>query len=337
MRLASAIAFVLATVLGAMQCHALMWVALVISDAGYQNAHVLPNPINDARDVAELRMVIAADHEAAAPLSAAEERVLMPKDSFKECAQCPGMVVVPAGSFTMGSPDSEEGRIEEEGPQHRVTFGKAFGVGRFAVTFEEWDACVADGGCNGYKPSDEGWGRGRRPAINVSWDDARAYVGWLSRKTGRTYRLLSEAEREYVTPAGTTTPFWWGTSISTQQANYNGNYTYGTEAKGVSRGKPCRSIHSNPIRGGSTRFMAMCGNGRKTVGTTATLERPRMARLGHPADVVTVSFAAVPGTSIRGSSARPSASGTPPTAGKTSLGSVPGGRLTLESPTATRR
>jgi formylglycine-generating enzyme required for sulfatase activity len=108
------------------------------------------------------------------------------------------MVVVPAGSFAMGSPDSEEGRIEEEGPQHRVTFGKAFGVGKFAVTFEEWDACVADGGCDGYTPSDEGWGRGRRPAIHVSWDDAKAYVGWLSRKTGKTYRLLSEAEREYV-------------------------------------------------------------------------------------------------------------------------------------------
>src|ERR1700730_11893408 len=95
-------------------------------------------------------------------------------------------------------------------------------------------------------------------------------------------------------------------------------------------GKPCRSIHSNPIRGGSTRFMAMCGNGRKTVGTTTTLERPRMARLGHPAGVGTASFAAVPGTSIRGSSARPSASGTPPTAWTTSLGSVSGGRLPLD-------
>src|SRR5258708_12507113 len=102
-------------------------------------------------------------------------------------------------------------------------------------------------------------------------------------------------------------------------------------------GKPCWSIHSNPIRGGSTKFMAMCGNGRKTVGTTTTLARLRMARLGHPTAVVTVSFAAVPGTSIRGSSARPSASGTPPTAETTSLGSVSGGRLPLESPTATRR
>jgi hypothetical protein len=96
MRLASAIAFVLATVLGAMQCHALIRVALVIGDADHQDAHVLPSPITDARDVAELRMVIAADHEATTPLSAAEERVLKPKDSFKECAQCPEMVVVPA-------------------------------------------------------------------------------------------------------------------------------------------------------------------------------------------------------------------------------------------------
>src|SRR5215471_19188227 len=111
MRLASAIAFVLATVLGAMQCHALIRAALVISDAGYQNAHIPPNPINDAGDVAELRMVIAAGREATAPLSAAEERVLNPKDSFKECAQRSEMVVVPAGSFIMGSPDSEEERI----------------------------------------------------------------------------------------------------------------------------------------------------------------------------------------------------------------------------------
>src|SRR5499427_5824309 len=248
MRLASAIAFVLATVLGAMQCHALIRVALVISDAGYGNAHVLPNRIDDARDVAELRMVIAADHQATAPLSAAEERVLKPKDSFKECAQCPEIVVVPAGSFTMGSPDSEEGRIEEEGPQHRVTFGKAFGVGKFAVTFEEWNACVADGGCNGYTPSDEGWGRGRRPVINVSWNDANAYAAWLSRKTGKTYRLLSESEREYVTRAGTTTPFWWGASISPDQANYDGTYTYGNGPKGEYRQRtlPVDSFQPNP-------------------------------------------------------------------------------------------
>ena len=109
MRLAAAIAFVLATVLGGMQGHALIRAALVIDDAGDQNAHVLPNPINDAGNIAELKMVIA-DQDATTPLSAAEERVLKPKDSFKECAQCPEIVVVPAGSFTMGSSGNERGR-----------------------------------------------------------------------------------------------------------------------------------------------------------------------------------------------------------------------------------
>ena len=157
----------------------------------------------------------------AEPLSAERERALKLQDVFKECEQCPEMIVVPAGTFMMGSPASEKGRNADEGPQRSVTIGKPFAVGRFAVTFDEWDACVADQGCNGYKPSDHGWGRARRPVINVSWDDAKAYVAWLARKTGKSYRLLSEAEREYVTRAGTTTPFWWGASISTSQANYN--------------------------------------------------------------------------------------------------------------------
>jgi formylglycine-generating enzyme required for sulfatase activity len=97
------------------------------------------------------------------PLSPDHERALKPKDVFKEFAEGPEMVVVPAG--TMGSPASEEGRFDYEGPQHTVTIGRLFAVGRFAVTFDEWDACVADGGGNGYKPSDQGWGRGRRPVV----------------------------------------------------------------------------------------------------------------------------------------------------------------------------
>src|SRR5262249_39678827 len=140
---------------------------------------------------------------------------------------CPEMVVVPTGSFMMGSPQSETGRVKDEGPQHKVTLGKPFAVGRFSVTFDQWDACVSNGGCNGYRPKDEGWGRGRKPVINVSWDDARAYLAWLSSTTGKPYRLLTEAEREYVTRAGTTTPYWWGSTISPSQANYNGNWTYG--------------------------------------------------------------------------------------------------------------
>jgi len=171
-----------------------------------------------------------------------------PDDVLKECDKCPEMIVVPAGSFTMGSPESEQDRTFDEVPQHKVTIGKHFAVGRFAVTFGEWDACVADGGCAGHKPADEGWGRGRRPVINVSWDDAKAYVAWLSRKTGKTYRLLSEAEREYVTRAGTTTPFWWGSTISTEQANYNGLYTYGGGSKGEYRKRtlPVDSFQPNP-------------------------------------------------------------------------------------------
>jgi formylglycine-generating enzyme required for sulfatase activity len=154
-------------------------------------------------------------------LSPDRERALKPKDSFKECDRCPEMVVVPASSFMMGSPGSEEGRGSEEGPQHTVTFAQPFAVGRFAVTFAEWDACLADGGCSGYKPSDSGRGRGKMPVVFVSWNDAKAYVAWLARKTGKSYRLLSEAEREYVTRAGTTTPFWWGSSISMDEANYD--------------------------------------------------------------------------------------------------------------------
>jgi len=155
----------------------------------------------------------------AAPLSPMQEKALKPKDTFKECANCPEMVVVPAGSFTRGSPTSEPGHSADEGPQHTVTIARPFAVGRFAVTFDEWDACAADGGCNGYKPSDEGWGRGRRPVINVSWDDAKAYAAWLSKKTGKSYRLLSAAEYEYATRAGTQTAYPWGNAIGTNNAN----------------------------------------------------------------------------------------------------------------------
>src|SRR5262249_32801114 len=141
------------------------------------------------------------------------ERALKPGDIFNECSRCPEMIVVPSGSFTMGATTRDKEYAEkhfqhlDEGPQHKVTIRRPFDVATFAVTFEEWDACVADGGCNGYKPPDEGWGRGRLPVINVTWKGAMDYAAWLSRKTGQNYRLLSEAEREYVTRAGTTTPF----------------------------------------------------------------------------------------------------------------------------------
>ena len=142
--------------------------------------------------------------------------------SIKECDKCPAMVVVPAGGFTMGSPAIETGRDIDEGPQHRVTFAEPIAVGRFAVTFDEWDACVDDGFCDGYKPQDQGWGRGSRPVINVSYDNAVTYVEWLSRKTGKAYRLLTEAEWEYAARAGSTTAYYWGTGIGKGNANCDG-------------------------------------------------------------------------------------------------------------------
>jgi formylglycine-generating enzyme required for sulfatase activity len=129
-----------------------------------------------------------------------EWRCLKPKDAFKDCDTCPEMVVVPAGSFTMGSPANEAERARGE-QQVRVSIPAPFAVGKYAVTFDEWDVCVADGGCNGYTPSDLEWGRGKRPVVLVNWNNAKAYATWLSRKSGKTYRLLSEAEREYVTRA----------------------------------------------------------------------------------------------------------------------------------------
>jgi formylglycine-generating enzyme required for sulfatase activity len=174
-------------------------------------------------------------------------------ESFKDCPECPEMVVVPAGSFLMGSPENEEGSDVDEGPQHAVTIGTPFAVGRFAVTFAEWDACLADGGCRGYKLSgdtDAGWGRGDRPVVNASWYDGQAYAQWLSGRTGKTYRLLSEAEREYVTRAGTTTPFWLGTFITPERANYNGNLepyrSFGKWLGSRQQTLPVKSFNPNP-------------------------------------------------------------------------------------------
>jgi formylglycine-generating enzyme required for sulfatase activity len=155
-------------------------------------------------------------------LTAAQEQALKPMDSFQECSKCPVMKVVAAGSFFMGSPTNEAGRDNDESPQHNVNIPAQFAVGQYPVTFDQWDACVADGGCNAYKPSDEGWGRGQQPVINVSWNDATAYVTWLSKKTGKPYRLLSEAEYEYAARAGTTTAYPWGDTIDTNKANCNG-------------------------------------------------------------------------------------------------------------------
>ncbi len=133
-------------------------------------------------------------------------------DVFRDCPDCPELVVVAAGSFEMGS------KSDHESPVHRVRIARPFAIGRREVMFAEWDKCVEDGGCK-YRDDDHGWGRGDRPVMNVSWLDAREYATWLSRKTGQTYRLPSEAEWEYAARGGTRTAFWWGRDIGSGQAN----------------------------------------------------------------------------------------------------------------------
>ena len=116
--------------------------------------------------------------------------------------------------------------LENERPVHEVRIAAPFAVSVYEVTFEEWDACVAGGGC-GHRPKDghfpensERWARGNRPVVNVSWNDAQEYVAWLSREAGKPYRLLSEAEWEYAARAGSTTKFSWGDEIAPDRANY---------------------------------------------------------------------------------------------------------------------
>ena len=155
-----------------------------------------------------------------------------PDQRFRDCRVCPWMVTAPAGWYLMGSPEDEEARYRNEGPRHRVTLAEAFAVGVYEVTFDEWEACLNGGGCNGYRPDDQGWGRGRLPVINVSWHDAQEYVSWLSRRTGKRYRLLSESEWEYAARGATTGPFHFGATIATAQANYKGNRTYGAGVTG---------------------------------------------------------------------------------------------------------
>jgi formylglycine-generating enzyme required for sulfatase activity len=140
-------------------------------------------------------------------LTAQAEQELKPGDTFKECASCPEMVVVPAGSFVMGSTENEVGRQDNEGPQRKVTIRQPFAVGKFEITLDEWFACYGHAGCLRY-PFD--FARGRAPVRNMSWTDAKQYVAWIARVTGKPYRLLTEAEWEYVARAGTPGLFSFG-------------------------------------------------------------------------------------------------------------------------------
>ncbi|MFZ1909335.1 MAG: formylglycine-generating enzyme family protein [Burkholderiales bacterium] len=158
--------------------------------------------------------------------------------SFRDCDVCPVMIVLPAGSFEMGSAASDPARTEDEQPRHRVSFARPFAVAKFSVTRGEFARFVAE---SGYRVApgclirrSGGWVDDRRagwrrpgfaqtdldPVVCMSWNDGQAYADWLSRKTGHAYALLTEAQWEYAARAGTTTPYYWGAQASRAYANY---------------------------------------------------------------------------------------------------------------------
>jgi formylglycine-generating enzyme required for sulfatase activity len=152
-------------------------------------------------------------------IAAAEEQSAKPAQSFRDCAtDCPEMVIVPTGSFMMGAPATEPGQQRSEQPQHHVAIAKPFAVSKFALTFAEWDACAARGDCNA-NVDDGGWGRGRQPVVNVSFDQVQRYLAWLAKISGKPYRLLTEAEYEYAARAGTPTAYPWGDEVGENNAN----------------------------------------------------------------------------------------------------------------------
>jgi formylglycine-generating enzyme required for sulfatase activity len=203
------------------------------------------------------------------------ERALKPGDTFRECAKdCPEMIVLPAGEFRMGTSAKEKGYTNEI-PQHKITIALPFAVSKFDVTFADWDACGAVGGCRREdRAGDDGWGRSMRPVIYVNWDDAQTYAAWLSRMTGKTYRLLTEAEWEYAARAGTTTAYYWGDEILNKA---NANASPSDWGAGAKQTKPVGSFDPNAF---GLYDMAMCGNGSRIAITPTIAAGLGMARRG---------------------------------------------------------
>ncbi len=159
----------------------------------------------------------------ASPIEEAPTRV--PGYTFADCTGCPEMTVLAGGLFVMGSPADEPGRGRDEGPQREVSI-TPFAMGKYEVTFSQWDACLAGGGCNGYSPPDGGWGRGDRPVTGVSWEDAQAYVRWLNAQADSPgYRLPSEAEWEYAARAGQPSAYAFGARVTATQATFRARQT----------------------------------------------------------------------------------------------------------------
>lgn len=166
-----------------------------------------------------------------------DDALIQDLSRFSECSGCPAMVALPAGSFEMGAPTSEAGSSQNERPQQSVTIPRRIAVGVHEVTYRQWYRCVADGGCS-QRPNDSMM-ESDRPVAGVSYRDMIEYTAWLSQKTGRPYRLLTEPEWEYAARAGTSTAYYTGNDISSSQANYGSSYRYGAT-------KPVGSYDPNP-------------------------------------------------------------------------------------------
>lgn len=198
------------------------------SDTPEENLGDSDAPLAEDLNQAALAQLASAV-EAAARTDAPEERDAREDylgDYFTDCEGCPDMAALGGGVFLMGARPGEQDRQPEETPQRRVEIGYRFAIATRETTFDQWALCVAEGGCRDYRPGDAGWGRGDRPVINVSYEDAAAYARWLSAKTGHYYRLPSEAEWEYAARAGTGGPFHFGDTLSAEAANFNGRYPY---------------------------------------------------------------------------------------------------------------
>ncbi|MBT3072041.1 formylglycine-generating enzyme family protein [Rhodomicrobium sp. Az07] len=166
---------------------------------------------------------------------------------FKDATYSPQLVIVPPGYYTMGAPTSEYLSADSERPTRRVHIPQAFAIGRFPVTRKEWMHFATDSGERGYFPLNRGWGDDLYPVVDVSFDDALSYIEWLAKKTGRAYRLPSEAEWEYSARAGTTTAYWWGDRIDPSRANYNAQVSYNGSHVGnyLARTSKCDCFSAN--------------------------------------------------------------------------------------------
>lgn len=176
---------------------------------------------------------------AAQPVAASVSSSDRSGDFFSDCAMCPEMAALGGGGFAMGAAPGERDAQLSESPQRWVYIDYRFAISRREVTFDQWSACVADGGCQAHMPSDAGWGRGAQPVINVSFEDASAYARWLSAKTGKYYRLPSEAEWEFAARAGRESAFAFGAALGADHANINGLFPAGAP-QGVFRERTMR-------------------------------------------------------------------------------------------------